>query len=218
MQATATMTKLAQPFCPVKYKSISDTLHSPNPMIHHKSPRIPERIIVSYSSIKRGDGYGVSRSRRVLSPQRLLKRFDQVRDCLESTLGLTTGEREVVLRLLRLWAYYGKVYAKASFVCTEPGCSKATFWRTIRKLKVLGFLHVHNRFVIRPHAQISNLYRLDRLVLLLARYLAEHGTAFWEKWLIPWLAMPGRSFWPLVIQSPEARAGPGLLTYFGSQY
>jgi hypothetical protein len=56
--------------------------------------------------------------------------------------------------------------------------------------------------------QISNLYLLHKLLLVIARYLAEHGVQFFEKWLRPYLSMPGRSFWPSVIQSPEARAGP----------
>ncbi|GAI35243.1 unnamed protein product, partial [marine sediment metagenome] len=72
---------------------------------------------------------------------------------------LTTAEREVTLRLLRFWAYYGNVYPKASTVAAEPGCSKATFWRTIALLERLGLMRRINRYVIRPHAQISNLYR-----------------------------------------------------------
>jgi len=180
----------------------------PDSVIHHNVPLPPSKIIVSYSLLKRGNPYGVSRSYRVLSPQLLLKKYDYVRACLAETLGLTVAQREVALRLLRLWAYYGQVYPKEAQVTGDPGCSKSTYWRTVRILRELGLVHVINRYVIRPHAQISNLYRLDRLVLLIARYLAEHGTGFFEKWLKTYLSMSGRLFWTLIYQSPEARAGP----------
>jgi len=138
----------------------------------------------------------------------LLKKYDQIRDCLVDYAELTTAQREVTLRLLRLWAYYGYVYPKESTITSEPGCSKATFWRTIRLLEELGLVRVINRYVIRPHAQISNLYRFDKLLLVIARYLAEHGQAFQEKWLEPYLRLPGRVFWGSWASCPESRAGP----------
>jgi hypothetical protein len=176
-------------------------------MIHHKSPSLPNRVIVSYSRLNIDKRYGVSQSRRILSPQLLLKRFDMVRDCLSEVLGLTTAQREVVLRLLRLWAYYGRVYPKESQITLEPGCSKATYWRTVRLLEELRLISVINRYVIRPHAQISNLYRLDRLALLLARYLNEHGIGFLEDWLSPFLTMPGRLFWRYIVPGRGEGAG-----------
>ncbi len=181
-------------------------------MIHHNPDLGENRLIVSYKSIERGDPYGVSKHYRVLTSGLLLKKYDMVRDCLAGPLGLTTGQREVTLRLLRLWAYYGRVFPKESQITEDPGCSKATYWRTIRLLRRLGVIKVVNRYVIRPHAQISNLYRLDKLALLLARYLAEHGVAFFEDWLKPALAMPGRQFWSLVSQTPGIRAAPDPLT------
>lgn len=197
----------------VKSTSFLPENTSSNSMIHHKAPQLPEKIIVSYKSIERGNPYGVSQARRVLSPQLLLKEFDYIRDCLDYTLGLSCSQREVALRLLRLWAYYGYVYPKESTITEQPGCSKATFWRTIKLLKELGLIHVIPRFVIREHAQISNLYRLDRLVLLLARYLGEHGHRFYENWLTPALTMPARAFWSQIYQAPEARAGPGVSAF-----
>lgn len=199
---------LAQTFWPVKSINSQLPLPFPKPMIHHKSPLLPPKIIVSYNNKDSNKAYGVSRTYRVLSPQLLFKKYDLIREYLEHTLCLTIAQREVILRLLRLWAYYKTVYPKESQITELPGCSKATYWRTMRILRELGLIHVINRFVIRPHAQISNLYRLDKLVLVIARYLAEHGVAFWEKWLKPYLSMPGHSFWPSVLQSPEARAGP----------
>jgi len=192
----------------VKSPITGDTPQSPDSMIHHNSPSYRKRIIVSYKDIDQGKSYGVSSAFRVLSPQLLFKKFDYIRDCLKDVLDMTTAEREVTLRLLRYWAYYGNVYPKEATITEAPGCSKATFWRTCRKLEALGLLRVINRFVIRPHAQISNLYRLDRLVLLLARYLAEHGTGFYERWLRPYLAMPGGEFWSRILRVPGDRAGP----------
>ncbi len=195
MQTINSPITVAQPFCPVKSINSQLPLPFPDLMIHHK-PRLPrKKVIVYYNGIERGNPYGVSRSRRILSPGLLLKKFDYIRDCLQYTIGLTTAQREATLRLLRYWAYYGHVYVKEAQVTSEPGCSKVTYWRTIRLLRELGLVQVINRYVIRPHAQISNLYRLDRLALLLARYLAEHGTRFREKWLSPALTMPGQQFW-----------------------
>ena len=209
--ALTSPSKVTQTPPPVKSLPPGGTGATSDSMIHHNVPGvIPRKLIVSYKSIERAP-YGVSQSRRILSPQILLKKFDRIRDCLEDVVGLSTAQREVVLRLLRFWAYYSQVYPKQAQVSSEPGCSKATYWRTVRQLSDRGLIEVINRYVVRPHAQISNLYRLDRLVLLLARYLAEHGCPFREKWLEPYLSMPGRLFWSIVYQTPEARAGPGGL-------
>ena len=206
--ALTSRSTLAQPFLPVKSSSPATGGTTANSMIHHNIPLLPKRIIVSYKSIERGNPYGVSPTYRVLSPGLFLKRYDRIRDCLECVLGLTPSQREVVLRLLRLWAYYGHVYPKEATITELPGCSKSTFWRTIKTLRETDLIAVVNRFVIRPHAQISNLYRLDRLIVLLARYLAEHGVRFLEKWLEPYLSIPGRLFWTEIWRTPAARAGP----------
>jgi len=198
----------SHPFWPAKSLETSSIDGTPSSMIHHNSYLSHKnKLIVSYG-IYKDNNYGVSSASRVLSPQLLLKKYDYVRKCLADILGLTTAQREVALRLLRLWAYYGQVYPKEAQVTGEPGCRKATYWRTIRILRELGLIHVINRYVIRPHAQISNLYRLDRLVLLLARYISEHGHAFYERWLEPYLAIPGREFWSQIFQAPGDRAGP----------
>ena len=199
---------LEQPFCPVKPLNSQIPLFDTDSMIHHKDLIPRNRIIVSYYNMCRDKRYGVSSSFRVLSPGLLCRKYDSVRECLQTCLGLTTAQREVTLRLLRLWAYYGKVYSKESLISSEPGCSKATFWRTVRLLEERGLIEVVNRFLIRPHAQISNIYRLDRLVLLLARYLAEHGHHFLQGWLTPALTMPGREFWSQITRAPGDRAGP----------
>ena len=194
--------------CLVKFpgtKVISATLNS---MIHHKETYLPKMIILSKNFNYKAMPYGVSRTYRILSPQLLLKKFDQVRDCLDELVGLSVAQREVVLRLLRFWAYYGQVYTKERTITELPGCSKATYWRTIRLLRELGLIRVVNCYLIRPHAQISNLYRFDRLLLLLARYLAEHGTKFLEKWLAPMLSLPGSFFWPSFWRLPDRERPP----------
>lgn len=174
---------------------------APATKIYHN----PRRQIITrsiYSQVT----YGVSQIQRGLSPSLLVKRFDQVRDCLGSVLGLSTAEREVVLRLLRLYAYYGAVYPKAKQIATERGCSVATFWRTIRRLRERGLVEVINRYVLRPAAQISNLYRLARLLAVLAKYLAEHGEMFTARWVQPYL----RLTWPQLWAQNRGNSLPGL--------
>ena len=119
--------------------------------------------------------YGVPSGRRILTPGLFNKRFDQIRRYLVS-IGLTTADREAILRLLRLYCYYGRVYPKAAQIAQDPGCSKRSFWRAIAKLDSMGLIEVANRFY--QGRQISNCYRLDKLVVILARFLAEHGCQF----------------------------------------
>jgi len=195
MQTINPTTTLEQPFSPVKSASKVDHSVDSDSMIHHKVGGNPLRIVLRDRYDYRDKPYGVSSSHRVLSPQLLLKKYDLVRKCLQYSLGLPAGRREVTLRLLRYWAYYGKVYPKEAQITEEKGCSKATFWRTIGLLEQQGLIRVTNRYVIRAHAQISNLYRFDKLLIVIARYLAEHGQAFLEKWLKPYLVMPASLFW-----------------------
>ncbi len=177
----------------------------PEAVIHHKVHWYTDIVVYSSRGVRLPSPYGVSRPQRALSPQVLLKRFDQVRDCLQYAVGLTTGQREVTLKLLRLWTYYGQVYPKASTFSDEPGSSRSMFWRTIKVLSEHGLVNVVNRFLIREHAQISNLYRFDKLLILIARYLAEHGQEFREKWLQPYLSIAGCLFWGKTVwlQEPE---------------
>lgn len=199
-----TNTILEHPFRNVKYPVNSQLPLFPEAMIHHNRRGTYNNKIVLLPGKRPPLPYGVSRDRRVLSPQTLLKRFDQVRDCLAGPLGQGTAQREVTLRLLRLWAYYGQVYPKESMVTADPGCSKATFWRTVRDLKDRGLVRVVNRYFIRPHAQTSNLYIFTRLLIIIARYLAEHGVSFRQRWLQPYLRMTGTMFWPWILRAPDS--------------
>lgn len=201
---------LEQPFSPVKSGTSPSLSPGAGRMIHHKVPvyRKERRRIVYCRDLR--DGYGVSCSRGILSPSLFLRKFDYIRDCLKQRLGLTTAQREVALRLLRLYSYYGAAYPKESQITSDPGCRKATFWRTVKLLEELGLVEVVNRFLIRPHAQISNLYRLDRLVVVIARYLADHIAHVWPDWLKPALAMPPRLFWGFLAPGPGDRAGPAI--------
>ena len=184
---------VAQPFNPVKTVNTDLITGSPVPMIHHKVTSYPrKKNVLSRNTLSR-QSYGVSRSHRILSPGLFIKKFDQIRDFLQYELGFTTAQREVTLRLLRYWAYYGKVFPKAAQIADLPGCSKATYWRTVRLLERLGLVDVINRFIIRPHAQISNLYRLDKLVLRIARYLAEHGITSFPAWVYRIIQAPAFS-------------------------
>ncbi|MBA7486477.1 hypothetical protein ES707_22036 [subsurface metagenome] len=117
--------------------------------------------------------YGVPVHRRMLSSSLLLKKHDYIVDYL-SRLGLTPAELQITLHLLTLYTYYGKVYPKAQEFTQDAGCSKRSFWRAIAKLEELGVIDRLNRYL--HHLQISNCYRLDKLILCLIRYLAEHGS------------------------------------------
>jgi hypothetical protein len=133
-------------------------------MIHH-NPQPYNRTIIHYVLNKRTPApYGVSPAMKVLSPQTLWRRHDLIVRFLKANLCLTHGQREAVLALLRYWTHYGVVYPKQSQVMETPGCSKATFWRTIASLKSDGLITVVNRYVVREKAQISNLYLLDNLI------------------------------------------------------
>lgn len=143
---------------------------------------------------------------KVLSPQTLWRRHDLIVHFLKVNLCLTTGQREAVLALLRYWTHYGVVFPKQSQVMDTPGCSKATFWRTIASLRSNGLITVVNRYVVREKAQISNLYLLDNLIKAIAKFLSEHGQKFAEKWLIPIFEMTWRDFWTAL--SPAALSPP----------
>lgn len=195
MTSRPTSRSIERPFQPCQHGHDPDPPPPGETVIHHKrTTGIP-----SMSIIHRGDlptsPYGVSRGPRPLTPHHVLKRHGQIRDGLRELLGLTPGEIEVVLRLLRFYVRYGDVYPKEATVTARPGCSKATFWRTIRKLRYNGLVGVVNRYVVRPHAQISNLYRLDRLVLIIAKYLSERTGWIWPDWIHPVLDMDWQHFW-----------------------
>jgi hypothetical protein len=66
--------------------------------------------------------YGVPSERRIITAGVIIKRFDRIRDCLVM-LGFTRAKRDVILQLVRLYAYYGKVYPKAEHVA-EDGYKK----------------------------------------------------------------------------------------------
>ena len=139
--------------------------------------------------------YGVPAPRRMLTPGCFFKKYDHIRTYLVS-LGLTPAEREIALHLLRLYTYYGKVYPKASEFAGAGGCSKRSFWRAVGKLEEKGVIDRINRFL--NHLQISNCYRLDKLVLCLVRYLAEHGCPFLDQFTQYIIRQTADSFWKTI--------------------
>lgn len=205
--------KVAQTFSPVKSKVIIDTSHSPDSMTPHSTSQ-RKRIRGNRNKVWRETRYyGVSSDYRVLSKSLFIKHFDRIRDFLKWTLGLTAKQREVIFTLLRLWVHYGKCYPTVAMLCREAYCSKSTALRIIKELEHLGLIEVMSRDLQPYRRQISNLYLLHGLILLIARYLAEHGQAFYERWLRPYLTMPGREFWSQAFRGPGDRAGPGVLAF-----
>jgi len=173
------------------------TTTAQKPLAHRNATsHISNNSIPSYSNtILERLTYAVPTPRRLLSPGIFNKKFDRIRDYL-ANIELTPAERHVILNLLRLYCYYGKVYPKASEFTDERGCSKRTFWRAVAKLEELGLIDRINRYL--HHLQISNAYRLDKLVLILVRWLAEHGHPFTNNFTLALLRLTNHSFWQTI--------------------
>ena len=208
------ISSVGQPFVPVKSQLNTQLPLWPESVIHH-SNHSRKRIEGNRDKIWREIRYyGVSSEYRLLTKGLFAKRRDQVRDFLKYVLRFTVAQRDFTLRLLEFWAHYGKVYPKIALLCEEPGCSVATAWRTVALLERLGLIERVNRIMKPTRRQISNLYLLHGLILLIARYLAEHGTAFYQKWLQPYLALTGAQFWHSFALPPGKPPSPaaGLLS------
>jgi len=139
--------------------------------------------------------YGVSPARRLITGATYVKQYDRIRSCLRETLGLTKPQARIVMRLLSYWSYFGSCYPKAVQVAAGTETSQSTFWRTVAILRELNLVEVINRYLPCACGQISNAYRLDRLALLLARYLAEHSIQLDFARVREVLGMSGRTFW-----------------------
>ena len=166
--------------------------------------------------------YGVPSSRKILTIELFLNRLPEIKYYLDRYVGLNPAEIEVSVRLIRFYAYYGKVYPKASQIAQEPelspamaewredqglgslprksyGCSIRTHWRTIFKLREAGLIEVKNRFL--HGRQISNCYRLDKLILCIVRWLLEHGKRNLNLLKLPWDifdALHLKDFWRVI--------------------
>ena len=170
---------------------------SPPISLNNKKEREPGNSRDLYS-------YGVPMKRKLLTCELYNKRFDEIRHYLEQNIGLTLAERDGILRMLRIYAYYGRVYPKASQIADDfgnmvPGCSKRSFWRAIAKLREDGLIQVHNRYL--HGRQISNCYRLDKLILCLVRWLLEHGQRYLNLLSLPrelFDALHMANFWRLI--------------------
>jgi len=139
--------------------------------------------------------YGVPAPRRMLTPSLLLKKHYYILAYLKS-IGLTTAERPAAFYLLRLYAYYGKVYPKAPNYSEDFYNSKRSFWRAVAKLEDSGLVDRINRYL--HHLQISNCYRLDKLVLCIVRYLAEHGCPYFDEFTRDIINQTANSFWRII--------------------
>ncbi|MBA7607859.1 hypothetical protein ES703_15028 [subsurface metagenome] len=148
---------------------------NPKAVAHYNAlPRYLKRIYYK-KGIREVEGYGVQAKRRILTVGLFHKRHDDICHSL-SSFGLAIRQRDAILKLLELYCHYGKVYPKAEQVADDEYISKRTFWYAIGKLRSIGLIRVVNRYF--NHRQISNLYRLDKLVVMIARILAEHGQQF----------------------------------------
>ncbi|MBA7552984.1 hypothetical protein ES705_45564 [subsurface metagenome] len=139
--------------------------------------------------------YGVPAPKRMLTAGVLRKKHERIRNYLVN-MGLTAAERQITFELLRLYTYYGKVYPKAQEFSSTGGCSKRSFWRAVAKLEDAGVVDRINRYL--HHLQISNCYRLDKLVLCIVRYLAEHGCPFLDRFTQDMLELADDAFWKTI--------------------
>ena len=154
----------------------SASLPSPPPssqsMAHHNSLLTNNNTIYHKKGVIREKSYGVPSTYRVLTMGNYHKHHNDINMMLRVVLRLGNRERSAVFCLLRLFLYYGEVYPKAADVADQEYISKRTFWRAMRKLQELGVIEVINRYI--NHKQISNFYRLDKLVVMIAAFIAEH--------------------------------------------
>jgi len=166
-------------------------------MAQRKAPTSTHRYNTTYDKnlLLERLTYGVPSERRIITAGVIMKRFDRIRDCLVM-LGFTRAKRDVILQLVRLYAYYGKVYPKAEQVAEDGYISKRTFWRTIADMEQDGLIQRDNRYL--NHLQISNAYRLDRLILILARYIAEHAGQIFTDFAIKLIGFAGSNFWKAI--------------------
>lgn len=153
--------------------------------------------------------YAVPAPRRMLTPSLLIKKHAHIIAYLKG-MGLTPSERQIALHLLRLYAYYGKVYPKAHEFIEDGGCSKRSFWRAVAKLQDAGAIDRINRYL--HHLQISNCYRLDKLVLCIVRYLAEHGCPFLDDFTKKLLKDTANHFWTIIDRLRVRLRDPDPLT------
>ncbi|MBA7554139.1 hypothetical protein ES705_46751 [subsurface metagenome] len=157
---------------PISSESLSPPAASPQSTAHHNALSKDLNTIYYKRGKELEKRYGVPQPYRILTMGNYHKHHHDINNMLRVVLGLENRERSAVFCLLRLFLYYGKVYPKAADVADQEYISKRTFWRAINKLREMGVLEVINRYI--KHRQISNLYRIDKLVLMIATYIAEH--------------------------------------------
>jgi len=164
---------------PINSESLPPLSASPQSTAHHNALSKDLNTIYYKKGIEIEKRYGVPSTYRILTMGNYHKHHSDINTMLRVVLGLENRERSAVFCLLRLFLYYGKVYPKAADVADQEYISKRTFWRAMEKLREMGVLEVINRYI--NHRQISNLYRLDKLVLMVARYIAEHHLGLYIK-------------------------------------
>lgn len=147
----------------------------------HYNSSIPVKKEINHgiTNVKNeSESYSVQTNSRGLTKSMFRRRFDDIRDYLKAR-GFTNFEREAVLKMLQLYAYYAKVYPKAETIAQECNISRRTVWYAIKKLEDQGLITRQNQYYQDEKTgdirQTSNIYRLDKLVLALVQLLAEIG-------------------------------------------
>lgn len=179
-------------------------------MIHYKWSQDRSYQVLFNVNNDVDTSYGVSSKPRILNIKLMQRHYDRIVIFLRDILGLSPFQVAVAVKLLRFYAYYGRVYPRQSDIQEGHIVSKATFWRTIEKLEGLGLLKRIPRYFIREKAQTSNLYEMEKLLIVLARYLREHGVALADSCVKVILKLGGAEFWSWAFNRKYSALLPGL--------
>jgi len=139
-------------------------------MAHHKVSSTYNVIFIKKEDT---EPYAVPLASKTLSKADYCRHYDDIRELLKGPLSLSNFERDVAFQLIRFGVYYGRVYPKASTLADQCQVSKRAVWRAIARLRGLGVIKSYPVFI--NGYQTSSWYRMDKLFLMMAQFIAERG-------------------------------------------
>lgn len=106
------------------------------------------------------------------------RHFSTIRDFFKG-LGFSNFERETMLKLLNFNSYYGaNVFPSIPYLATDCQVSQRTVQYALAKAEDIGLLERQARHYQDAEGKVkqrSNLFRLDKLVLMVLKVISEHG-------------------------------------------
>ncbi len=179
-------------------------------MIQHKWSRDHTYQILRIIEGGKGNHYGVSYKPKILTPGLFFKHHDRVMVFLRDTLRLSPRQCEITEQLLRFYIFYSSVYPSQKDCSGRHRGTKPTFWRTISKLEEMGMIVRIPRYFVREKAQTSNLYEMEKLLILLARYIREHGAALADNCIKLIIDLGGAEFWSWAFNRKYSEVLPAM--------